>query len=783
MRFILYLCLSLISTHVYPQLIINEFSNGTSGSKEYYELLTVGPAGTTVDIRGWIVDDHSGFYGCSSGNGIAQGHIRFAFHSNWQCVPVGSLIVIYNPSDKNSAITQNDDYTDSNKDGVYILPINAASYLEADLNLPSSASCNNFIGTYTTAINWQPLALGNAADVAQLIDPANTSIPHHAIGYGSLSGPNPPIYFSGNGGSTNYSFVNTISNNWSLQSNWTSQNATNDSPGLPNNTQNAAWINALKLNISASVYQGCAPLNVQFNSNVDTTSNFSFQWNFGNSNTANTSNSSFTFTTQGVYSVVFTVSNALGCSISDTLQINVQNSTTPTAPNLPDLCSNVDSFQLPLNINSNFNWSGLFVVNNVFYPNLAGAGNHQITYSDTGACAGSIQTSIVVKIAPNVTFSLMDTVFCENDNPYTLTSGLPTGGNYSGNGTTNAVFYPNLAGSGFHSLNYVFTNNQGCSDSALQNVSVVPTPTIQFSLPDTVCINQTLLQLPTASPLGGDFYFLGTKLQNTTIALAPLQSGNYYYLSYEVNELGCKSIDSVSFYLDDEPTISLPFGDTVICVGSSFTLNAQTNYTISWHNQIANSFLIDKAGLITASAQNFCGSKSKSVRVELDSSTVNIGFESNKQGKFTFHSLPNNFVDYSWIVNNEKQYSTEKITHQFTQGGSASVVLRVINSLGCVLEERILVEVPFTNQLFIPNVFTPNGDGLNDVFYVIGEFDASFYAEVYNRWGNKVASWNSIFDGWDGSHKGQACQDGVYILKINYMGETYIRSLTLINKN
>lgn len=783
MRFIFSICLSLYLTSGYSQLVINEFSNGTSGSKEFYELLAVGPVGTTVDIRGWIIDDHSGFYGCSSGNGIAQGHIRFAFHSNWECVPVGSLIVIYNPADKNIAITQNDDYTDSNNDGVYILPINAFPFLEADLNFPSSASCNNFTGTYTSAINWQPLALGNAADVAQLINPANTTVPHHAIGYGSLSGPNPPIYFSGNGGSTNYSFVNTNSNDWSLQNNWIAQNATNDSPGLPNNTQNAAWINALKLNISASVYQGCAPLNVQFSSNVDTTASFSYQWDFGNSNTANISNSSFTFTMPGVFSVVFTVSNALGCSISDTLQINVQNSAMPTAPNLPDLCSNVDSFQLPLNVNSSFNWSGPFVVNNVFYPNLAGVGSHVLTFSDTGTCAGSVQTSILVSNAPSVGFSMMDSVFCASDNPYPLNQGFPVGGYYSGLGVLNANFNPSLAGAGTHNLTYNYTNSQGCSDSATQTVYVKPIPVIQFSMPDTICIDQTQLQLPTVNPTGGDFYFQGNKILTSAISLSPLQSGKNYFLTYEVSELACTAIDSVGFYLEDEPNIVLPFEDTVICPGSSFVVNAQANYSLLWNNQNGSSFLIDKAGIISASAQNFCGSQTKSIRVAIDTSTVDIGVTDSKNGKFSFISLPDNFTEYNWQINGEWLYDVNQINHQFTQGGSYNVILRVINSLGCELEKSILVEVPKISQLFIPNVFTPNGDGINDVFYVVGEFDASFYAEVYNRWGNKVASWNSIFDGWDGTHKGQACQDGVYILKISHMGETYIRSLTLINKN
>jgi hypothetical protein len=61
-------------------IIINEFSNGPSGTKEYMEFLTVGCPGQTVDIRGWIFDDNNGDFsgGPTTGIGIALGHSRFS---------------------------------------------------------------------------------------------------------------------------------------------------------------------------------------------------------------------------------------------------------------------------------------------------------------------------------------------------------------------------------------------------------------------------------------------------------------------------------------------------------------------------------------------------------------------------------------------------------------------------------------------------------------------------------------------------------------------------------
>ena len=109
-------------------LIVNEFSQGGSGFKEYIELLVAGTrtcTDSTADLRGWIFDDQNGWYGSSNGS---KGHYRFKYDANWKNVPFGSIILIYNAADKNSSITLVNDPTDINDDYTYIVP-NTSSYL------------------------------------------------------------------------------------------------------------------------------------------------------------------------------------------------------------------------------------------------------------------------------------------------------------------------------------------------------------------------------------------------------------------------------------------------------------------------------------------------------------------------------------------------------------------------------------------------------------------------------------------------------------------------------
>src|SRR5688572_18592695 len=79
------------------RLEVNEFSQGTSGNKEFIELLVVGQKDcidTTMSVVHWIIDDQNGWFAQGAGSGISGGHYRFKDTSTWQHVPVGAIILI-----------------------------------------------------------------------------------------------------------------------------------------------------------------------------------------------------------------------------------------------------------------------------------------------------------------------------------------------------------------------------------------------------------------------------------------------------------------------------------------------------------------------------------------------------------------------------------------------------------------------------------------------------------------------------------------------------------------
>jgi gliding motility-associated-like protein len=101
--------------------------------------------------------------------------------------------------------------------------------------------------------------------------------------------------------------------------------------------------------------------------------------------------------------------------------------------------------------------------------------------------------------------------------------------------------------------------------------------------------------------------------------------------------------------------------------------------------------------------------------------------------------------------------------------GEYSVILTYNNT--CHLYDTIEVTALEDDPpLFVPNSFTPNGDGLNDVFSPAGNYESiiDFYMAIYNRWGKLIFETRNKNNGWDGIIDNETIQLGVYIYKIDY---------------
>lgn len=121
----------------------------------------------------------------------------------------------------------------------------------------------------------------------------------------------------------------------------------------------------------------------------------------------------------------------------------------------------------------------------------------------------------------------------------------------------------------------------------------------------------------------------------------------------------------------------------------------------------------------------------------------------------------------------------ENIDYTFEKSGTFYVQLYATFTLGTdtiVFPEEGAAS-PFTvtiseSKLEVPNAFSPNGDGINDVFKVKDTYASivSFKATIFNRWGQKLYEWSDLTGGWDGKFHGSTVKDGVYFVVVQAKG-------------
>jgi gliding motility-associated-like protein len=88
------------------------------------------------------------------------------------------------------------------------------------------------------------------------------------------------------------------------------------------------------------------------------------------------------------------------------------------------------------------------------------------------------------------------------------------------------------------------------------------------------------------------------------------------------------------------------------------------------------------------------------------------------------------------------------------------------NSPYCKVQDTVTVIVDINcGDFFIPNVFSPNDDGLNDVINVHGRCISTFNLQIFNRWGEKVFETSTLENSWDGTFRGKKMDTGVFVYK------------------
>jgi gliding motility-associated-like protein len=137
-----------------------------------------------------------------------------------------------------------------------------------------------------------------------------------------------------------------------------------------------------------------------------------------------------------------------------------------------------------------------------------------------------------------------------------------------------------------------------------------------------------------------------------------------------------------------------------------------------------------------------------------------------------FQNNTPNCASQEWNLGTFGTSNSAIYSYTFEEVGTYYVGLKVITENGCEEEITDSVIIDDNYVIFYPSAFTPNGDGLNDVFMPVGGGIDKFKLEIYNRWGNLIFTSNNLNQPWDGNDHGQD----------NYIWKVYLKDNTGVER-
>ncbi len=520
------------------------------------------------------------------------------------------------------------------------------------------------------------------------------------------------------------------------------------------------------------------------------TGNYTFAWNNG------CTQPSCNTVCAGNYNVTVTDQN--GCTSSGTTTVIEPPQIVVTTSYDTAHCGQADGNAYASAIGGTGAFSYLWLPNTTdsTLANVVG-GAYTVIVTDINGCADTIPVTVINQAGVVASMGPITSVSCFGGADGDATATF-TGGNgpytYSwspGNATTpNATALP--AGT------YVVTatDADGCTSTATATITEPPALTIQVTAtPSVVCVGTPVTL--NATPGGGTpTYTVGWtpgNLIGATQTITPSASGCYLALLTDAN--GCIDTASTCVVVNPMP-VALVIGDSLsgcapLCVNFSDISTVASGTITGW--------AWDFGDQGTATTQNpshcyiFPGQYSVTLTTTTNGGCVNAIVMNNyidvygiPTAAFSASPQPTTelnptvyFTDLSigasvwtWTFGDLAASSSSLQNPSFTYPGPGcfDVLLEVESSNGCTDTSMQEICIDADVAIYVPNTFTPNGDGINEMFFAqgIGIDNDNFEMWVFDRWGNLIFYTDDMNDGWDGTVQGNPtlCQEDTYVWKI-----------------
>ncbi len=486
---------------------------------------------------------------------------------------------------------------------------------------------------------------------------------------------------------------------------------------------------------------------------------YTYSWSDGSNG------SSINVNAAGVYWVDIT--DVYGCTGRDEAELTIENDLTVNIFSAPEiqLCAGEDTI-LRTNYNAadgyNFTWTGLVNSNDETIVTIQNSGIYEVKVDNGLGCEGDAEIEVIITPLPEP--DPQDAEFCEGES---VNIGLGMGASYNyswDNGE--ATEFIEVNSSNISSPYEVTVTNAltGCEAKANINVTEHINPIV--ILDDVAVCEGIPVELRSANNYVNVNYSWTGGANTETIN--PANGGNYTLTV--TDEFGCEGSDDATVTFFPIPEVDLGEDTVTICEGEEHTFDAgNEGKAIQWNNGAITSKVkgVETYKYVVSVEEDGCAAKDSAQLIvvplpesQIDKSLADekVCFEELDRG---IEVVANNSdaYEYLWSDNsNEKSVTV-------TEPGTYTVKISAGN---CAVTDYIVFEEFCPWTLFVPNAFTPDGDGLNDSFNAEVHNVIDYQMLIYNRWGQLIYESNSIENDWDGTFNGNPVQIDVYVYKIYF---------------
>ena len=322
---------------------------------------------------------------------------------------------------------------------------------------------------------------------------------------------------------------------------------------------------------------------------------------------------------------------------------------------------------------------------------------------------------------------------------------------------------------------YMVTVSDNACYSLRQNTLVTFTitysPEVKILSADTICEGNFVTL--TSSLSGNLLWSTGDTTQS--IKFIPDSTLNITLL-YD-NNLGCKDTASKLIVLSGKPDLSLSGKDT-ICEGEHTVISVSGAEIYLWNNgEISTAIEVQPNTSVyyyVVGSNGICANLDSFFIHVIPLPQVETLLQFTNGVEFVLTATGGNY--FHWVNGEGINCDTCKVIKIIPERTDTFCV-QVKNSAGCQDSSCLIIYLP---SVYVPDSFTPNNDGLNDIFIPVTNDVENYVLTVFSKWGDKLFESNETYSGWNGWYQGGICPNDVYAYLIRYQnkGESVTRMLS-----